>query len=122
MSEALPSSASAGPGPYLALLKPRVMSLVIFTALVGMVAAVEAGASLHPGLAAVSLLAIAVGAGASGALNMWWDSDIDAVMARTAGRPIPRGLVARDEAAGFGLILSALSVALLALALWGVSR
>ena len=116
MSQAVPTSAAAGPGPYFALLKPRVMSLVIFTALVGMVAAVEAGASLHPGLAVVSLAAIAVGAGASGALNMWWDADIDRVMARTATRPIPQGQVPPSEAAGFGLLLSGLSVALLALA------
>jgi protoheme IX farnesyltransferase len=108
-------SRAAGPLHYFALLKPRVMSLVIFTALVGMVAAVAAGASIHPGLAAASLLAIAVGAGASGALNMWWDADIDAVMARTIARPIPQGLVPKSEAAGFGLLLSALSVALLAL-------
>jgi protoheme IX farnesyltransferase len=105
----------ARPGDYFALLKPRVMSLVIFTALCGMVAAVESGASIHPGLAAVSLFAIAVGAGASGALNMWWDADIDAVMSRTIGRPVPRGLVPAPEAAAFGLALSALSVALLAL-------
>ena len=109
-------SAFAGPKDYFALLKPRVMSLVIFTALVGMVAAVAGGASIQPGLAAASLLAIAVGAGASGALNMWWDADIDAVMARTVSRPIPQGLVPKSEAAGFGLLLSALSVALLALA------
>jgi protoheme IX farnesyltransferase len=110
------TSAFAGPKDYVALLKPRVMSLVVFTALVGMAAAVSAGAAIHPGLAAASILAIAVGAGASGALNMWWDADIDAVMARTATRPIPRGLVPKGEAAGFGLLLSALSVALLALA------
>ncbi len=106
----------AGAGDYFALLKPRVMSLVVFTALVGMVAAIADGAEIHPGLGAVSLLAIAVGAGASGALNMWRDADIDAAMARTAGRPIPRGLVARPEAAALGLVLSGLSVALLALA------
>ncbi|MEZ5896665.1 MAG: heme o synthase [Parvularculaceae bacterium] len=106
----------AGPGDYFALLKPRVMSLVIFTAFVGLMAAVAHGTSVHPALAVVSILAIAVGAGASGALNMWWDADIDAVMARTAGRPIPRGLVPRDEAAGFGIFLSALSVVLLWLA------
>ncbi len=109
-------SSLAGPKDYFALLKPRVMSLVIFTALVGMVAAVADGATIHPGLAAASLLAIAVGAGASGALNMWWDADIDAIMSRTLARPIPLGLVPRSEAAGFGLLLSALSVALLALA------
>lgn len=103
----------AGPGDYFALLKPRVMSLVIFTALVGIVAA---PGDMHPGLAAISLLAIALGAGASGALNMWWDSDIDAVMARTAKRPIPAGRVPREEAATLGAIMSALAVALLALA------
>ena len=98
---------------YYALLKPRVMSLVIFTAFVGMLAA---PGGMHPVLAAVSLLSIAVGAGASGALNMWWDADIDAVMARTASRPIPAGRVPRGEAAAFGVALGALSVVLLWLA------
>ncbi|NOX84274.1 MAG: protoheme IX farnesyltransferase [Alphaproteobacteria bacterium] len=107
------SYALAGPGDYFALLKPRVMSLVIFTALVGMVAAPGA---IHPVLAAIALLAIAVGAGASGALNMWWDADIDAVMSRTANRPVPAGLVPRSEAAAFGVFLSVLSVTLLGLA------
>ncbi|NOX94075.1 MAG: UbiA family prenyltransferase, partial [Alphaproteobacteria bacterium] len=107
------SYALAGPGDYFALLKPRVMSLVIFTALVGMVAA---PGQLHPGLAAVALFSIAVGAGASGALNMWWDADIDAIMSRTASRPIPAGLVPRAETAALGGFLSALAVALLALA------
>ncbi len=107
----------AGPGDYFALLKPRVMSLVIFTAFVGMALAPGAlEGALNPVLAAVSLLAIAVGAGASGALNMWWDADIDAIMSRTAARPIPAGRVPRSEAAAFGGFLSALSVALLALA------
>lgn len=104
--------ALAGPGDYFALLKPRVMSLVIFTAIVGMVLA---PGGLNPALALVSLLAIAVGAGASGALNMWWDADIDAVMARTQKRPIPARRVPAAEAAAFGGFLSALSVALLAL-------
>jgi heme o synthase len=107
------SHSLAGPGDYFALLKPRVMSLVIFTALVGMVAAPGA---IHPALAAIALLAIAVGAGASGALNMWWDADIDAVMSRTANRPVPAGLVLRPEAAAFGVFLSVLSVTLLGLA------
>ena len=107
------TAALAGPRDYFALLKPRVMSLVIFTALVGMVAA---PGGIHPALAAISLLSIAVGAGASGALNMWWDADIDAVMSRTARRPVPTGRVPRAEAAAFGGFLSALSVALLALA------
>ena len=111
-----PSTALAGPSDSFALLKPRVMSLVIFTAFVGMVCAYAAGATLDPVLAAVSLLAIAVGAGASGALNMWWDADIDRKMARTVGRPIPQGKVEADEAAAFGVALSALSCALLALA------
>ncbi|MEM9495666.1 MAG: heme o synthase [Pseudomonadota bacterium] len=107
------SSAFAGPSDYFALLKPRVMSLVIFTAFVGMVAA---PGGMHPLLGAVALFSIAVGAGASGALNMWWDADIDAVMTRTAERPIPKGLVRAPEAAAFGLFLSGLAVALLALA------
>ena len=107
------SYALAGPEDYFALLKPRVMSLVIFTALVGMAAA---PGSMNLWLAAISLLAIAVGAGASGALNMWWDADIDAVMKRTEARPIPAGRIPRAEAAAFGGLLSVLAVALLALA------
>jgi protoheme IX farnesyltransferase len=109
-------TALAGPNDYIALLKPRVMSLVVFTAIVGLVAAIADGARMHWALGVASIAAIAVGAGASGALNMWWDADIDAVMSRTAGRPIPRGLVRRGDAASFGLTLSTLSVALLALA------
>ncbi|MBV1704175.1 MAG: heme o synthase [Hyphomicrobiales bacterium] len=97
----------ATPGDYLELLKPRVMSLVVFTALVGMLAS---PVHPHPVVAAASLLAIAVGAGASGALNMWWDADIDALMGRTRGRPIPSGRVTGPEALAFGLILSVLSV------------
>jgi len=107
------TAALAGPRDYFDLLKPRVMSLVIFTALVGMVAA---PGGIHPALAAISLFSIAVGAGASGALNMWWDADIDAVMSRTSRRPVPSGRVPRAEAAAFGGFLTALSVALLALA------
>ena len=95
---------------YFALLKPRVMSLVIFTALVGM--AIAPGGQ-HPVLAGVALLCIAVGAGASGALNMWYDADIDAVMTRTASRPIPAGRVDGDEALAFGLIMAAFSVMVL---------
>ncbi len=97
---------------YWTLLKPRVMSLVIFTALAGLVAA---SGDIHPWLAMVALLAIAVGAGASGALNMWYDADIDAVMARTANRPVPRGAILPGEALGFGLALAAGSVLVLGL-------
>lgn len=104
----------AEPRDYLALLKPRVMSLSIFTALAGMVAA--PGAIESWGLALVSLLAIAMGAGASGALNMWYDADIDALMTRTKNRPIPAGKVPRNEAMVFGGVMSLLSVWLLALA------
>ncbi|WP_119389955.1 heme o synthase [Taklimakanibacter lacteus] len=97
---------------YWTLLKPRVMSLVIFTALAGLVAA---SGDLHPWLALVALLAIAVGAGASGALNMWYDADIDAVMARTANRPVPRGAILPGEALGFGVALAIGSVLILGL-------
>ncbi len=101
-------------GDYMALLKPRVMSLVIFTALVGMVAA---PGSIHPALAVIGLLCIAIGAGASGALNMWYDADIDALMARTAARPIPRGRLTPGEALTFGTVLSVFSVLTLGLLL-----
>ncbi|TPN83279.1 protoheme IX farnesyltransferase [Mesorhizobium sp. CU2] len=94
-------------GDFFALLKPRVMSLVVFTAFVGLVAAPVA---INPLIAVVAILAIAIGAGASGALNMWYDADIDAVMTRTASRPVPAGRVSPGEALGFGLVLSALSV------------
>ena len=92
---------------YFALLKPRVMSLVVFTALVGL--AVAPG-SLHPVTAFTALLCIAVGAGAAGALNMWYDADIDAVMTRTSSRPIPAGRVKPGEALAFGLTLAGFSV------------
>lgn len=94
-------------GDFFALLKPRVMSLVVFTAFVGLVAA---PVTINPLIAMVAILAIAIGAGASGALNMWYDADIDAVMTRTASRPVPAGRVSPGEALGFGLVLSALSV------------
>ena len=100
-------------GDYLALLKPRVMSLVVFTAFVGMVAA---PGGLHPFIALVAITMIAIGAGASAALNMWYDSDIDAVMTRTRNRPIPAGKVTREDALAVGLTLSAFSVAVLGLA------
>ena len=98
---------------YVALLKPRVMSLVVFTALVGLLLA---PGGVNPVVGAIAILCIAVGAGASGALNMWYDSDIDAVMSRTANRPIPAGRMERDHALALGLVLSAFSVSLLGLA------
>jgi protoheme IX farnesyltransferase len=98
---------TAEPRDFLALLKPRVMSLVVFTALAGLLIA---PVQVHPVIGFTALLAIAVGAGASGALNMWWDADIDAVMLRTRARPIPSGRIRGGEALGFGMILSALSV------------
>ena len=94
-------------GDFFALMKPRVMSLVVLTALTGMVAA---PGSIHPVLAFIAILAISIGAGASGALNMWYDADIDAKMQRTAARPIPRGRVSPDDALAFGTFLSAASV------------
>src|SRR3990170_8569602 len=99
-------------GDYFALLKPRVMSLVIFTAFVGIVAA---PGTLHPLLALVALLAIATGAGASGSLNMWYDADIDAKMRRTRSRPVPRGAILPGEALGFGAFLAIASVVVLGL-------
>jgi protoheme IX farnesyltransferase len=107
---ALPQASIATAGDYVALLKPRVMSLVVFTALVGLVAA---PGGIHPVLGFAALLCIAVGAGAAGALNMWYDADIDAMMTRTAGRPIPRRRIAPGEALGFGITLSAFAVVLL---------
>jgi len=103
----------AGFGDYVALLKPRVMSLVVFTALVGLLAA---PVPVHPVVALASILFIALGAGASGALNMWWDADIDALMRRTARRPVPAGTVAGGEALGLGLALSGIAVVMLGLA------
>jgi heme o synthase len=97
---------------YISLLKPRVMSLVVFTALVGLVAA---PGTIHPVLAFTALLCIAVGAGASGALNMWYDADIDRLMSRTAKRAIPLGRVTPGEALAFGITLSGFSVVVLGL-------
>jgi protoheme IX farnesyltransferase len=99
---------------YFALMKPRVMFLVVFTALVGLVAA---PGHMHPVLAVAALLCIAVGAGAAGALNMWYDADIDARMARTSARPIPRGKITPDEARAFGTVLAIGSVICLGLML-----
>ena len=103
----------AGFGDFFALLKPRVMTLVVFTAFVGLLAA---PASVHPVVGLAAILFIAVGGGAAGALNMWWESDIDALMKRTSRRPIPAGRVTRDEAFAFGMALVAMSVVMLWLA------
>ena len=109
----LPASGQeAEAGDFIALLKPRVMSLVIFTAFVGLIAA---PGSMNPVIALAAVVLIAIGAGASGALNMWYDADIDAVMDRTAKRPIPAGKVTPGDALGFGLTLSVASVVLLGL-------
>jgi protoheme IX farnesyltransferase len=103
---------NASPSDFVQLLKPRVMSLVVLSALAGMLLA---PGHIHPVIGFASLLAIAVGAGAAGALNMWYDADIDAVMIRTRGRPIPSGRIDRDLALGFGLTLAAFAIVTLGL-------
>lgn len=110
---AMPGRVGARAMDYALLLKPRVMSLVVFTGAAGLVAA---PGSMHPLLAFVLLLAIAGGAGGAGALNMWFDADIDAIMSRTRARPVPAGLIARADALALGLTVSALSVILAFLA------
>src|SRR6202047_5694490 len=114
------SSHSAGPlaghwsvSDFAALTKPRVMMLAVFTALVGLS---SAPVRLDPLTTLAAVVAIAAGAGAAGVLNMWYDADIDAVMTRTAMRPIPRGKISRFEALVFGLVLGGFAVAVLALA------
>ncbi|MEM9723984.1 MAG: heme o synthase [Pseudomonadota bacterium] len=110
--------AEAGPlveaelGDFWALMKPRIMQVVVFTAFVGMVVA---PGGVHPVLGFAALLCIAVGAGASGALNMWWDADIDRQMSRTQGRPIPRGRLSADDALWLGTALGATSVVFIGL-------
>jgi protoheme IX farnesyltransferase len=114
----LPSAAAApyagaAVADYVQILKPRVMSLVVFTGFVGLVVA---PGHLHPVLAAIAVLCIAVGAGASGAINMWYDRDIDAVMRRTSNRPLPAGRMMPGEALGFGVVLAVGSVVVMGLA------
>ncbi len=104
---------SGSVGDFVALLKPRVMSLVVFTGAVGLYLA---PGEIHPFLAAVTVLCIAVAAGASGAINMWYDRDIDRLMRRTQGRPIPTGRVCSSEALTFGVVLGAASVCVMGLA------
>ncbi|MDE1153913.1 MAG: heme o synthase [Micavibrio sp.] len=115
------TGAEARIGDFIELLKPRVMTLVVFTGVAGMVAApvhIGFGAgALHPFLALVAVFCIAVGAGAAGAINMWYESDLDAVMARTKNRPLPQGRIEPADALGFGVVLSILSVGLMGLAL-----
>ncbi len=103
----------AGAGDFLALLKPRVMSLVVFTALAGLLVA---PVGVHPFVGFTAIIFIALGGGASGALNMWYDADIDRLMRRTASRPIPAGRISEGEALGFGLGLGGISCVMLALA------
>ena len=109
----LTPTGGAGVADYIEILKPRVMSLVVFTGLVGLVVAPK---HLHPVLAAVAVLCIAVGAGAAGAINMWYDRDIDALMRRTAGRPLPAGRMLPGEALGFGAVLGVGAVLVMGLA------
>lgn len=106
------SRPEASPGDYFALLKPRVMSLVVFTAFVGMI---MAPGSIHPYLGFIAILSIALGAGASGAFNMWYDRDIDAVMTRTKDRPIAAGRIDAGDALFFTILLTVLSVGFLGL-------
>ncbi|MGH6794869.1 MAG: UbiA family prenyltransferase, partial [Methylocella sp.] len=97
----------ASPSDYLALLKPRVMSLVMFTALTGVLIA---PLHVNPAIGFASLLAIAAGAGAAGALNMWYDADIDVLMLRTQNRPSPAGRMSKQDALSFGMVLAVFSV------------
>jgi protoheme IX farnesyltransferase len=101
---------------YFSLLKPKVMSLVVFTGFAGMWVA-PGFASAHPFLIAVGVLCIALGAGAAGAINMWYDRDIDAIMKRTAGRPLPTGKIHPDDTLAFGILTSVLSVLIMSVAL-----
>jgi len=114
LAPAVPVAAGAAVEDYVALLKPRVMSLVVFTGFVGLYLA---PGHLNPVLAAIAVLAIAVGAGAAGAINMWYDRDIDALMRRTRSRPLPAGRMEPGEALGFGVVLAAGSVMVMGLAL-----
>ncbi|MBC6440967.1 MAG: protoheme IX farnesyltransferase [Rhodospirillales bacterium] len=107
-------SLSATPSDFFALLKPRVMSLVVFTGAVGLMVA---PGSLHPVLAIVAVFCIAVGAGASGCINMWYERDVDSIMRRTRHRPIPAGRVEPESALQFGVVLAAASVMVMGLAI-----
>jgi len=112
-TSAIEHGQEAGFGDFVQLLKPRVMSLVVFTALVGLIVA---PVPVHPFVGFTAILFIALGGGASGALNMWYDADIDRVMKRTRNRPVPAGRIGAGEALGFGLALSLISCLMLGLA------
>jgi len=115
MTPGAPRYATAG--DYVQLMKPRIMMLVVFTGLAGLVSAVGVtGEAINPFMAAIATLAIALGSGAAGAINMWYDADIDAIMKRTSTRPIPSGAVPREEAIALGLVMSGVSVLLMWLA------
>jgi protoheme IX farnesyltransferase len=114
---AAPARRPATATDYVNLMKPRIMMLVVFTAVAGLAAASGlTGIMMHPVMAAIAVLAVALGSGAAGAINMWYDADIDAVMNRTSTRPIPSGAVPKDEALAMGLIMSGVSVMLMWLA------
>ena len=114
MTASQPQARLASARDYVELMKPRIMMLVVFTAVAGLVAAIGVtGQGMNPVLASVAVLAVALGSGAAGAINMWYDADIDEVMVRTSTRPIPSGAVPRSEALAMGLIMSALSVLLM---------
>jgi len=103
----------ADPGDWIALLKPRVISLVVFTGAIGLIIA---PGHINPMMAAIAIFAIALGAGAAGAINMWYDADIDALMRRTRDRPIPAGRIEAGGALGFGIVLAIVSVLLMGMA------
>ncbi|PKP80039.1 MAG: protoheme IX farnesyltransferase [Alphaproteobacteria bacterium HGW-Alphaproteobacteria-18] len=112
-----PAKRPATAADYVNLMKPRIMMLVVFTAVAGLAAASGiTGVTMHPAMAAIAVLAVALGSGAAGAINMWYDADIDAIMSRTATRPIPSGAVPKEEALTMGLIMSGVSVMLMWLA------
>ena len=114
---ATPEKRPATATDYVNLMKPRIMMLVVFTAVAGLAAASGmTGVTMHPVMAAIAVLAVALGSGAAGAINMWYDADIDSVMSRTSTRPIPSGAVPKDEALAMGLIMSGVSVMLMWLA------
>lgn len=116
-SEISPEVKFATARDYIELLKPRIMMLVVFTALAGLVVAQGvSGVSINPLMATIAILAVALGSGAAGAINMWYDADIDAMMTRTSTRPIPSGAVPKDEALAMGLIMSGVSVLMIWLA------